>query len=756
MSEFLHLKEWLRLPDSTKLNIYTETGRQIPLPAVAVEKDWWVVHTLALIFSMECAPSLIFKGGTSLSKAWNLIDRFSEDIDLVLDREFLGFKGELTSGDIKRLRRTSYAYLTTTFTEELKAKFSEAGFSEVEIKYREVVNHDQDPIIIEIYYKKLTETETYLKPGLLVEVGSRSLKEPFTQKTFNTLAGQNYADRPFADKAITIPVVNPERTFLEKVFLLHEEFQRPKEKIRVERLSRHLYDIEKLSKTEFAKTALANANLYTTIIAHRKKFAHISGVDYDKHAPEHINFIPPDDLLPLWEADYKEMQENMIYRESLPFVALIEKLSELQNLINSTKWDSAQSYKQTEVGLIPVDWEVKRLEEIATFSSGTTPRREMHDRYFLNGNIFWVKTLDLNNGEIVDTQEKVTSTALKETSSLKILPIDTVLVAMYGGFNQIGRTGLLAISACVNQALTAIKLDQKYHSPLFLINFLNYRIDYWKDIATSSRKDPNITSKDVKKFPISLPPTIAEQTAIATALSDADALISSLEKLIAKKRNIKQGAMQKLLEPKEGWEVKTYGDIFDFLSTASYSRAELTEIDSIGYVHYGDIHTKWNSFLNLDKSNLPTIPHNQLKGYHYLQEGDLIMADASEDYEGIGKSVEVLNLGSRKIISGLHTFLLRDRNEEFVNGFRAYIHNSKVVKSQLDRLATGLKVYGVSKANLKTVKIPIPPKKIQTEITSILFSMDAEINALETKLAKYRDVKLGMMQNLLTGNIRLV
>lgn len=230
MNDTVHLKEWLALPEDTRLNVYTETGRRMGLPAVAIEKDWWLVHTLSLVFSMKCAPALIFKGGTSLSKGWNLIQRFSEDIDLALDREYLGFKDELERAGIRRLRRKSFQYLTTTFLEELKEKFATAGFTDVNIKYREVVNHDQDPIIIEIYYPKLTEKDTYLKPGVLVEGGSRSLVEPNTERTFTTMVAENYTSQPFTDKPISIPIVNPERTFLEKIFLLHEEFQKQGEK----------------------------------------------------------------------------------------------------------------------------------------------------------------------------------------------------------------------------------------------------------------------------------------------------------------------------------------------------------------------------------------------------------------------------------------------------------------------------------------------------------------------------------------------
>lgn len=335
MNKFKHLNEWFKLPDSTKQNIFTETGKQIGLPPFAVEKDWWLTHALAVMFSMDCSTSLVFKGGTSLSKAWNLIERFSEDIDIALNREYLGFEGELIKADIRRLRRVSYKYITNEFTQQLREKFALAGFAEVNINYREVENHDQDPLIIEIYYPKLTEKDAYLKPGLLIEIGSRSLIEPFSNKVLTSFVSEIYSASPFADNPITIPSVTPEKTFLEKIFLLHEEFQRPDPKRRVEGLSRHLYDIERISRTNFAASALSDKNLFNTIVNHRKTFTHVSGIDYKKHNPKEINFIPPDELLPSWERDYNQMQENMIYGEKLPFRELLERLKELNKLINS-------------------------------------------------------------------------------------------------------------------------------------------------------------------------------------------------------------------------------------------------------------------------------------------------------------------------------------------------------------------------------------------------------------------------------------
>ncbi|SDD77831.1 nucleotidyl transferase AbiEii/AbiGii toxin family protein [Niabella drilacis] len=325
---------WLQLSEQDRQDIFEESATQKGLSAAAIEKDWWVVQTLSMIFSMSYANVLVFKGGTSLSKGWNLIQRFSEDIDLALDREFLGFTGKLSKGDIKKLRRKSYEFITETFTEELKEKFAELGFDNVLIKYREVENHDQDPLIIEIYYPTVIAKDSYLKPAVLVELGSRSLKEPFSKRSFGTIVSEVFADRPFSDMPITIPVVNPERTFLEKIFLLHEEFQKAPDKIRVERLSRHLYDIEKLSRTEYAEIALQNAELYNTIVVHRSKFTPISGIDYANHSPDKINFIPPTEIIKHWERDYGTMTQTMIYDNPLRFDELIKRLIQLQKRIN--------------------------------------------------------------------------------------------------------------------------------------------------------------------------------------------------------------------------------------------------------------------------------------------------------------------------------------------------------------------------------------------------------------------------------------
>lgn len=199
----------------------------------------------------------------------------------------------------------------------------------------------------------------------------------------------------------------------------------------------------------------------------------------------------------------------------------------------------------------------------------------------------------------------------------------------------------------------------------------------------------------------------------------------------------------------EDWNPETYGQLFQFLTTSSYSRDELKSEGEIAYIHYGDIHTKFHQFIDLSSSIGSYVSLEQGKKYPFIKEGDLIMADASEDYSGIGKSVEVKNLGTTKAISGLHTFLLRDKDNSFENGFKAFIHEIPPVKKSLDRLATGLKVYGISKNNLKKILIPLPPKTQQKAIAQALSDIDSLINNLDKLIAKKKAIKQGAMQQLL-------
>lgn len=338
------MSEWSQVPNETKARAYTQIAEDVGMPDYAVEKDWWVVQTLSIIFEMKIGQHLVFKGGTSLSKAWKLIDRFSEDIDLAVDRTFYGYEGELSKNQRTKLRKKASSYISGKFYPELKDKFKERELHNVDFKIIEAKSSDQDPRIIEISYPNIIPSPGYIQPKIQVEIGARSMREPFTIQTFSSLVDEKYPDFKFAQNPINIPTVNPERTFLEKIFLLHEEFQRPSEKIRVNRLSRHLYDIYQLSKTDFANKAINDQQLYESIVKHRQIFTRVGGVNYNLHQPKTINPIPHTGLLDDWKKDYKTMQEQMIFGDSPSFEKMIDELRKFTTRINRSEWKMKNSF----------------------------------------------------------------------------------------------------------------------------------------------------------------------------------------------------------------------------------------------------------------------------------------------------------------------------------------------------------------------------------------------------------------------------
>jgi hypothetical protein len=320
--------DFYKLKEEEKKEIFQEVRNLTGLPAYAIEKDWWVVQTLRTIFQMEVGQHLLFKGGTSLSKAWGLINRFSEDIDLALNREYLEFdSGLISKSQVSKLRTKSFEYITEKFNPELEEALHKAGFNSLTFDYENLGDGDQDPVSILIQYPTVIEHPDYIKPRVKVEIGSRSLKDPYTDRSFRSIISDVFSDKPYSDNDITIPCVNPERTYLEKMFLLHEEFQKPEDKIRVDRLSRHLYDLHEISNSKYKKKA-HDPQLISDIIAHRERFNGMNGVDYDSHFPPNLNPIPPDVYLDAWKADYKKMQDEMIPGDSPSFKDLIDKIKE--------------------------------------------------------------------------------------------------------------------------------------------------------------------------------------------------------------------------------------------------------------------------------------------------------------------------------------------------------------------------------------------------------------------------------------------
>jgi hypothetical protein len=315
---------------------------------VSAEKDWWVTAVLYALFHTSVSPYLLFKGGTSLSKGWNIISRFSEDIDLALDRSFfLDVKGEKCANctsrtQIHHLREKGHDFILGDLKEELQNKLSQMGLKDVVVTNEDeevdetgktkTTDHDKDPSVIFVKYPSLYSShESYAMPVVKVEISVLSMAEPYEVKRISSLINQVYSAEGInvdEDFTMDIKTVSPARTFLEKAFLLCEEFQ--KDNPRTRRMTRHFYDLEKLSHTEYADKALSDVELYKAIVAHRDKFYHVGYVDYAKELPAVITILPPEALRESYETDYKAMQRSFIYADSLPFNELMDRLSQLQ------------------------------------------------------------------------------------------------------------------------------------------------------------------------------------------------------------------------------------------------------------------------------------------------------------------------------------------------------------------------------------------------------------------------------------------
>lgn len=306
-----------------------------------IEKDWWVTAVLRALFSLPYSEHISFKGGTNLSKCWNLIERFSEDADIAIDREYLGFGGTLSKTQISdKLRRAACSFVRETLQYDLAEKLIENGVSADKFKVNVNITPvtTTDPEIIEVEYQSAFNTLPYIRSKVIIEVSGRSMNEPVVSVGVSSFIDDVFTNAPFAEPKFDVRAVVPERTFLEKVFLLHEEFSKPSGMIRTERMSRHLYDIAQMMDTPIVERALLDENLYKTVIDHRRMFIGLKGFDYSTLLPQTLSIVPQGEIREQWKEDYKVMQETMIYGDSPSFDELIIKIQALNDRIRQLNY----------------------------------------------------------------------------------------------------------------------------------------------------------------------------------------------------------------------------------------------------------------------------------------------------------------------------------------------------------------------------------------------------------------------------------
>lgn len=386
---------------------------------------------------------------------------------------------------------------------------------------------------------------------------------------------------------------------------------------------------------------------------------------------------------------------------------------------------------------VPEGWSITKLEEISEIRSGSTPLRSKGERYFSNDGIPWVKTLDLNNARIEDTEEKITDLALQETSC-SVFPVDTVLVAMYGGFNQIGRTGVLGMPAAINQALSALIIDNSKALSQYVLYFLNGNVKRWKQFAASSRKDPNITQSDVKNFAILLPP-LAEQEKIAEILSTWDDAIEQTERLKANAETHKKALMQQLLTGKKRFP-EFWGEwVEHFLK--DLEDKQWMELGRGKVISQKDIQQVPGDYPVYSSS----VQNNGLMGKYgeYMFDEELITWS----------------------VDGGGNFFYRNKHKFSVTNVSGYMRidtsklNYQFLANQLIYLHRRFHFDYQTKAHPSVIrrlyKVVIPPLEEQQKIASVLNTADQEIELLTQKIEHLKSEKRALMQQLLTGKRRI-
>ena len=307
------------------------------LAAASIEKDFWVSWTLRELFALpEWGQHLTFKGGTSLSKAWNLIERFSEDIDVVIDRDFLGFPGErFTRGQLDKLKSACGRRIKNDLLPALNGHIAKRLRASVDWTL-EAAGPDDDPDLQTLLFRYPTtfaDTARYSKPVARIELGARSETEPAQRPEMRPLLAEAFP-KALTKAAFAIRTVAARRTFWEKAMLLHEETYRPAGKPRKARMSRHYYDLWCLITKGVAAEAAQDEGLFGRVAAHRQMFFRYGWMDYATLSKGRLRIMPLPEQEGAWRQDYAAMSGEMFFRDPPPFDAVLKTVANFQSEFN--------------------------------------------------------------------------------------------------------------------------------------------------------------------------------------------------------------------------------------------------------------------------------------------------------------------------------------------------------------------------------------------------------------------------------------
>lgn len=383
---------------------------------------------------------------------------------------------------------------------------------------------------------------------------------------------------------------------------------------------------------------------------------------------------------------------------------------------------SKKGYKFTEeFGYIPNDWEVVKIGDKTNVVTGGTPSTNIPE--YWNGNIDWMSSGELNNKRIYEVQGKITSLGLNN-SSATLIPTHCVLIGLAGQGKTRGTAAINYIELATNQSIGSI-LPSEHINSEYLYQSIDKRYDELRELSSGSGGRGGLNKNLLMNLPILLPP-LPEQEKIAEVLSDVDSLIDKTLGLINKKKDLKTATMQKLLTPKDDWECKTLGECSKICTGNENNENKIEE----------GLYPFFVRSENVERINT----------YSYDGEAILIPGEG-----GIGKIFHYIN-GK----FNYHQRVYKISDFKYIDGKYAYYY----MKKNFGKYALSNTV----KATVDSLRLPIfeefiiscPSIVEQQKIATILSDMDLEIETLEKELGKYQDLKIGIMQQLLTGQVRLL
>lgn len=408
-------------------------------------------------------------------------------------------------------------------------------------------------------------------------------------------------------------------------------------------------------------------------------------------------------------------------------------------------------YKKSEIGLIPKDWDVKRIGDFTDSSAGGTPSTLISE--YWGGPIRWMNSGELNNKKIYEVEGRITDIGLKN-SSTKIIPANSVLIGLAGQGKTRGTVAINRVELCTNQSIAAIFPSDSF-VPDYLYFNLDSRYEELRGLSTGGEGRGGLNLSIIRKLFIPFPEK-TEQSVIAEALSDVDDLIALLHLAIAKKRNIKTATMQALLTGKKRlpgfnkkWKINKLSDLAYFLKGRGLSKGKIVNNGKYQCILYGELFTTYSQVINKIKSKT-----NFNEGLPSVK-GDILMPGSTTTVGIDLATASTLQL--ENVLLGGDVIVIRKKEPNLYNSEFLANYLTHVSKYKIAEITQGITIIHLHGGRLKEIPVNMPSDvNEQNAIANILADLDIEINFLESRLLKTEQIKQGMMQQLLSGRIRLI